>query len=81
MFFQYSRPVSTAYFLQLESEGIIVPPEVVEAAPLTAYAWEARYPGLSEPVTIEEYREALRQAELVVSWAAKVIKESKESKE
>ncbi|MBS3907200.1 MAG: hypothetical protein KGZ49_09215 [Syntrophaceae bacterium] len=45
---------------------------------LTSYAWEARYPGLGEPVTIEEYREALRQAELVVSWAAKVIKEPKE---
>jgi len=59
----------------LQGEDIIVPPEVVDAAPLTAYAWEARYPGLSEPVTIEEYREALRQAEFVVNWAMKVIKE------
>jgi HEPN domain-containing protein len=59
----------------LQGEDIIVPPEVVDAAPLTAYAWEARYPGLSEPVTIEEYREALRQAEFVVNWAVKVIKE------
>ena len=62
----------------LQDEGISVPPEVADAALLTSYAWEARYPGLGEPVTIEEYREALRQAELVVSWAAKVIKEPKE---
>jgi len=59
----------------LQNEGIAVPPEVVDAALLTSYAWEARYPGLSEPVTIEEYRDALSQAEFVVSWAVKVIKE------
>jgi len=59
----------------LQNEGVIVPAEVVDAAVLTSYAWEARYPGLSEPIEVEEYREALRQAELVVSWAAKVIKE------
>ena len=59
----------------LQNEGVAVPPEVADAALLTSYAWEARYPGLSEPVTIEEYREALRQAEFVVNWAVKVIKE------
>jgi HEPN domain-containing protein len=62
----------------LQNEGIIIPSEVMEAALLTSYAWEARYPGLSEPVTVEEYREALRQAELVLSWAVRVIKEPKE---
>ncbi len=59
----------------LEDEGISVPSEVADATVLTSYAWEARYPGLSEPITIEEYREALRQAEFVVNWAAEVIKE------
>ena len=33
----------------LTKEGIAVPPEVLEAASLTPYAWEARYPGLTEP--------------------------------
>ncbi len=61
----------------LQNEGVTVPAEVVDAAVLTSYAWEARYPSLSEPVAVEEYREALRQAELVVSWAVRVIKESK----
>jgi HEPN domain-containing protein len=60
----------------LQNEGISVPGEVMEAALLTSYAWEARYPGLSEAVTVEEYRDALRQAELFVSWAVRVIKES-----
>ena len=58
----------------LQNEGITVPPEVADASLLTSYAWEARYPGLSEPVTEEEYREAMRQAEVVVSWAREMIK-------
>lgn len=62
----------------LQKEGVVVPPEVTEATQLTSYAWESRYPGVSEPVTIEEYREALHQAEVVVTWAMKVIKESTE---
>jgi HEPN domain-containing protein len=58
----------------LKNEGIAVPSEVVDAALLTSYAWEARYPGLSEPATIEEYREALRQAEIVLQWARGIIR-------
>ena len=58
----------------LQNEGITVPLEVADASLLTSYAWEARYPGLSEPVTEEEYREAMRQAEVVVSWAREMIK-------
>ena len=45
-----------------------------DPALLTSYAWEARYPSLSEPVTQEEYREALHQAEQVVRWAIEIIK-------
>ena len=44
-----------------------MPTEISGAVLLTSYEWEARYPGLSEPVTIEEYHEALRQAEVVVA--------------
>jgi HEPN domain-containing protein len=76
----YNRPFRYTHDLDeliigLQDEGISVPREVADAALLTSYAWEARYPGLSEPVTIEEYREALRQAEFVVSWVVKVIRE------
>jgi len=46
---------------------------IKSAATLTTYAWESRYPYLGEPVTEEEYREAIRQAEIVVSWAERLI--------
>jgi HEPN domain-containing protein len=72
--FRYTHDLDEL-IIGLQNEGVIVPAEVVDAAVLTSYAWEARYPGVSEPIEVEEYREALRQAELVVSWATKMIKE------
>ena len=44
------------------------------AVVLTSFAWEARYPGLAEPVTPEEYQEALRCAEDVLAWAVKEVR-------
>ena len=46
---------------------------MVDADALTSFAWEARYPGLNEPVTEEDYEEALQQAETVVHWAEKEV--------
>jgi len=57
----------------LRRNGLDIPPEVEEAVVLSSFAWEARYPGLNEPVTVEEYQEALRHATAVVAWAEKVI--------
>jgi HEPN domain-containing protein len=45
------------------------PPAVGVVARLTAYAVSSRYPGEEEPVTEEEYREAVQLAEAVVAWA------------
>jgi HEPN domain-containing protein len=59
----------------LKRQGLRIPAEVEDAVVLTSFAWEARYPGLGEPVTLEEYREAVRQAEAVVAWARKEIGE------
>ncbi len=58
----------------LKDQGMTVPPEVETAQVLTVYAWESRYPGITEPVTVEEYREALQQADAVVHWAKDIIK-------
>lgn len=58
---------------KLEDSAVPVPPAVKEAVILTKYASETRYPGPSEPVTEEEYQEAVRLAEAVVRWAEKVI--------
>ncbi len=57
----------------LKDRGVAVPGEVEDAAVLAAYAWESRYPGLGEPVTADEYREAVRHAEAVVAWAERAI--------
>jgi hypothetical protein len=40
---------------------------------LTGFAWEARYPGVVEPVSAKEYQEAIQQAETVVAWSEKEI--------
>lgn len=35
---------------------------------------EARYPGLTEPVTNEEYEEAIKLAEAMITWVEEKIK-------
>ena len=57
----------------LEAKGIRVPESVKDAVILSKYAYEGRYPGPYEPVTEEEYREAISLAEVVVVWAESVI--------
>lgn len=68
--FQYTHDLDEL-ITDLERAGIPIPPEVRDVVVLTAYAWEARYPGVSEPVTKEEHREAVMMAERVVDWARK----------
>jgi HEPN domain-containing protein len=57
----------------VEQAGQEVPDEVRQVARLTRYAVLTRYPGLVEPVTVEEYEEAVAVAEEVVRWAQGVI--------
>lgn len=59
----------------LKRNGLSIPPEIGDAIILTSFAWEARYPGFSEPVTADEHQESLAHAEAVVAWAAKEIGE------
>lgn len=61
----------------LEKHGEELPREVREAAALSDYAVEARYPGVTEPVTDEEYSETVELAEWVVSWVEERISENK----
>jgi HEPN domain-containing protein len=51
----------------LKHKGLAIPAAVDEAIVLTSFAWEARYPGVTEPVTEEEYRDAVQHAEAVVT--------------
>ena len=44
-----------------------------QSARLTVYATASRYPSDEEAVGIEEYEEAVRLAEALVDWAARII--------
>jgi len=57
----------------LNQGGVKVPKYVWRAEVLTPFAFEARYPGHSPPVTLRLYRRALRIAEAVVQWAERQI--------
>ena len=60
--------------LELLSSRVEIPSPVREAASLTDYAVMSRYPALIEPVTEEEYHEAVKLAEAVISWAESLVK-------
>lgn len=62
----------------VEQSGQDVPAEVRQAAMLTRYAVTARYPGVTEPVTQDEYEGAVAIAEDVVQWAENTIGTDKE---
>jgi len=49
---------------------------VDRAGRVTAYAVSARYPSIDEPVTEEEYREALKISGAVVEWAKTQLAEA-----
>jgi HEPN domain-containing protein len=70
--FRYTHDLE-ALVTGLRREGLTIPSEVDDVTILTSFAWEARYPGLAEPVTPEEYQEAVRHARAVVIWAAKQV--------
>ncbi|MBI4470295.1 MAG: HEPN domain-containing protein [Acidobacteria bacterium] len=53
--------------------GVVVPDKLRQAGMLTDYAVEARYPGLSERVTEEEYVRAVELADQVVRWAEHIL--------
>lgn len=57
----------------LEQNGLSLPEQIRAAAELSDYAVEARYPGPMEPVTEDEYKEAVKVAEMVVSWVGGFI--------
>jgi HEPN domain-containing protein len=57
----------------VEERGESLPPHLKEAARLTRFAVETRYPSFDEPVTQEEYEQASTTAEAVVRWAEEEI--------
>ncbi len=60
----------------ISKSGIEIPDDLKSAVILTRYAVHTRYPGLAEPVSEEDYQEALELAEAVFLWASKIIKKT-----
>lgn len=58
----------------LERSGMKIPEDVKSSSDLTEYAVHTRYPGLYEPVTAKEFREALAVAERVHEWVVAHLK-------
>ncbi len=69
----FPRTHNITALIDLLPQDIALPSEVEAAASLTDYAVLMRYPGNIEPVTEEEYHEAVRLAEVVVHWAETLI--------
>jgi HEPN domain-containing protein len=57
----------------VDSTGSQISKEIWQAINLTNYAVETRYPGPAEPVTRNEYRQAVALAEKVVKWAEDIV--------
>lgn len=72
--YPYTHDLMTLITLVSET-GKSIPDEIKEAAMLTDYAVESRYPSPAETVTHEEYKEAVSTAESVVDWATNTLKE------
>jgi len=72
----FPRTHNIRSLIDLLPEGLSIPEEAKGAAMLTDYAVMARYPGDFEPVTEEEYIDALQIAEAVVRWAEQTVKSS-----
>ena len=70
--FRYTHDLDELLY-GLERAGMAVPESIWDAADLTRFAWESRYPGFGEPVTDAEYQQTLTLARRVVAWAAGLI--------
>jgi HEPN domain-containing protein len=61
------------HLTRLEQSGVALPDRVKDAATLTDYSVEARYPGPFEPISEQEFRNSLEIAETVVAWAERQL--------
>lgn len=57
----------------LRERDLPVPDDVARAVVLTGYAFEVRYPGFGERVTVDEYQQAVALAQGVVQWADTLV--------
>ena len=77
--FPYAHDLSELLRL-VEQAGQALPEHIRQAARLSDYAVEARYPGFAEPVSQEEYEEAVSITVSVLNWAQEIVQKCLASK-
>lgn len=65
--FEWTHDIGTL-IKTLEDNNIEVPDNIKRSASLSVYAVRTRYPGEEEPITKEEFQEALSTADTVFEW-------------
>jgi HEPN domain-containing protein len=78
--FPYTHDITRLLSL-VEQNGQYVSDRIKAAGALSDYAVESRYPGLAEPITEDEYSEALSVAEQLVGWAETIIRRARNENE
>ncbi len=81
VFYQISFPKThdiTELLVLLDRSGHEPPNEIWEAGRLSNYAVQTRYPGIAQPVTEEEYHQAIALAEQAIKWAEEILSTSQE---
>lgn len=71
---QVPRSHDITRLLRKLAERYIIPEEVQKAAALSVYAVTTRYPGKWEPVTKEDWEQAVAVAEATVNWVERGLK-------
>lgn len=69
----YPRTHNIGTLLDFLPETLTIPTEVEQAAGLTDYAVMTRYPGDVEPVSMEEYEQAVHIASTVLEWVQQLL--------
>jgi len=59
--------------IELLPDTVPFPEKLLGASVLTDYAVSGRYPGDVEPVSSDEYKDAIKLAGSVVSWAESIV--------
>lgn len=59
--------------LNLLQKSVTIPIELRDVVDLNPYAVLTRYPGEMEPVSEEDYKDAIRLATIAVKWAESVV--------
>ena len=62
---------------RLKKNGVKIPKYVWESDELSPFAAITRYPSLEEPVTLRQYRRAVRIATAVLRWAERQVERKK----